>query len=220
MDYKEKLRRANKKRKEGDIKITDKDLLRAKESLKDEIDNEVESLQEKLSKIVDNPDKGSAVYRRRLDKICKVIEEKFLSNRLNVETLTFCADFYQRIEVFMNYTKRKDTETGVTIIETDIHDLISEMYKSMYINFLLSYLEGEFNFKLPYFGKLYLKRVQRFSPFLQKMTEIVLGRITLDKELRKDLVDIDKKKKINMVSDILLETKKILAAKLYADLVK
>ena len=187
---------------------------KAKLIIQQELEDEKEKLKVKILKLMDSS-KGSIQYNRRLDKIYMLLKEKLMYEG-DYKKLLHNADFYQKIELFMNYDREKVKETGDLIITTDIDTLIGEVFKSLYINFILSFLEDEKGyFNLPYLGKLRVKEVRRFHPLQKQIISFFYGRVLLDEDLRKDLKKILDEEKIKVIDDVLQDTRKALYEKIY-----
>lgn len=176
------------------------------------IDNELmeekEKLKERLSKLMGNS-KETYKYKKRLDKIFKILNDKLMYEG-KYQKIFRNADFYQKLELFMDY--EKDDEGNIV---TDIDKVIGEVFKSLYINFILSFLEREERFPLPYFGELKIKEIDRFNPLFSRNIHYFYGRMYLDKALRKDLQKIDKEEKIDIIDNVLTQTKKALVEKMF-----
>lgn len=188
---------------------------KANKILDEELEQQKVRLKEKLSVLLGN-NHSSAQYTRRLDTIFKTLKDKLMYEG-NYKKLLRNADFYQKLELFMNYDEEV-VEVGNTqkkVITTDIYKLIGEVFLSLYINFILSFLDDESEFPLPYFGRLKIKEIDRFNPFHNKNIHYFYGRIFLDDALRKDLQRIDKEEKLDLIDDALKHTEKILREKMY-----
>jgi hypothetical protein len=189
------------------ISEKEKDKIRA--AVQSEIDEGKEEIQRKLDRLLG---KGLSEYqyKRRIDKIYKLLRDTLMLGQ-NHKKLIRSADFYQKIELFMNY--RRDTATG--LIETPIDKLIGEVFKSMYINFILHFLDDEGDFPIPYLGMLRIKEIDRFNPLWNKNIHYFYGRVYLDEGLRKDLQNINKGEKIGMVKDAINDMGEILSEKVF-----
>jgi len=191
----------------------------AKETASKMLDIDLEEQKEKLKTKLSNllgKSASSIQYHRRLDTIFRILKEKLMYNG-NYKKLLKNADFYQKVEMFMNYEEEKVSigDDSRTVITSDIYTLIGEVYKSMYINFILSFLDDEKDFPLPYFGKLRIKEIDRYNPLYDKNVHYFYGRVYLDEALRKDLKKIDKEDKIEIIDDALKHTRKILTEKIF-----
>ena len=103
----------------------------------------------------------------------------------------------------MNYDKS-------TYNDDEIYELISQVFKSLYINFLLAYLEEDEYIPLPYIGKIRIKELDRYSNFHKKMIKYFYGVIKLDDQIRKEIKQIEKGLKIEAVNETMAETKRVL----------
>jgi len=120
----------------------------------------------RLRRVKDRAD--LAYYKRKMDQVYNYIEENCFPHG-DRHFILDMADFYQKIEVFMKYDKEKYNES-------EIYNLIAEVFKSYYINFILYFLDakrGE-RFPVPYIGdyKLKHKKLQVNSPLKSKKKHI------------------------------------------------
>jgi hypothetical protein len=189
---------------------TIKDVSNNSEILKEEIRKDTSELREKIHKLLDKH-QGKSRSDKRLNKIYRLILGK--AEELGKSRFFDNPDFYAKIEAFMTYKSKQDIN-GDTVIATDIDDLIGEVFKSLYINFLLNYLEGESCIPFPYFGEMYIKEVTRLDESYSEKTKFFYGKMKLDKDLREDLHSIDNDEKLPIIESILEDTKKILMDKL------
>ncbi len=157
-------------------------------------------LEKKLSKFGKMAE--SRYYYRRLNKIFNIMKERCFFEVKPIKVLAG-ADFYQKIELFMNYDKS-------TYNDDEIYELISQVFKSLYINFLLAYLEEDEYIPLPYIGKIRIKELDRYSNFHKKMIKYFYGVIKLDDQIRKEIKQIEKGLKIEAVNETMAETKRVL----------
>lgn len=190
-----------------------------KDKINEQLDLDLLKQKEKLKKRIDDiigSDKSSYLYKRRLDTIFKSLKDKLLYDE-SCRKLIKSVDFYQKVEMFMNYDEESMNfnEESKKVITTDIYTLIGEVFKGLYINFILNFLEEEPDFNIPYIGKIRIKEIDRFNPLFKKNIHFFYGRIFLDKSLREDLKRIDKEEKLMIIDSALERTKKILKEKVY-----
>lgn len=190
-----------------------------KEQVNLKLDSDLQKQKDKLKKRIDEiigSDKSAYFYKRRLETIFNTIKDKLLYDD-SCRKMLKSADFFQKIEMFMNYDEEKVEfgEEKKSVITTDIYSVISEVFKSLYINFILSFLEEEPDFMVPYIGRIRIKEVDRFNPLFKKNLHFFFGRIYLDKSLREDLKRIDKEEKLSIIDSALDRTRKILKEKIY-----
>ena len=195
------------------MKITDKEI--AKKDLDAKIESEKEKILKRLTKLI-GLGQGSAQYHKRLDKIYNLIKEKLFVNG-EYKQLLKSADMYQRIETFMDYeTEKVETTTGVyKVITTDIDSIIGEVFKSLYINIILAYLDDEESFGIPYIGKLFVSQSKKYHPIFKKIVKSLRCKFNLDPDFRKDLHRIDREEKIEVIDTAIKSMKKTLYEKVF-----
>ena len=160
-----------------------------------------------LTKLSRFQKEGDSRYvRRRLDRIFEILKERCFYEG-NPKKVLSGADFYQKIELFMNYDKKHYTDE-------ETYEMIAQVFKSLYMNFLLAFLEEDEYMPIPYIGKIKIKNVVRYSPFHRKEIKKYYGIVKLDPDLRKELNKIDKGQKIDLIKETLDTTEKILKEKI------
>ncbi len=194
-----------------DKELQGEDLEKAKQIMEAQLEADKENLRSMINKILLST-QNEVQYNNRLVKICNIIRER-LNESTDAEKILQSSDIYQKIEVFMNYDYEIDENTGQKVITSDIYTLIGEVFKSLYVNFILSYLERERSFPLPYIGKIWIIKWRKFHPISKRVVEALVGKLALDKDLRNDLKKIEKKARIGIIDDILDETRKNLMDK-------
>jgi hypothetical protein len=186
---------------------------KASELIRIRLEEEKKNLKDNLHKIL-GVDNGSVTYKRRLDKIYKTLTDNLMTEG-DAKKLLVESDYYQKIELFMTYKEGKDEATNKKYITTNIYDIIGEVFKSMYILLILSFLEGEEFFYLPYIGKIAISDVVKFNSHAGKNSHYFYGKLILDRDLKRDLAKIDREEKLQVIKDILNKTRKNLMEKVY-----
>lgn len=161
-------------------------------------------LQQKLKRFAQEGE--SRYYKRRLDKIFEIMKERCFYEGKPLKVLQG-ADFYQKIELFMNY----DAEHYK---EDEVYELIAEVFKSLYMNFLLAYLEEDDYIPIPYIGRIKIKEINRYSEFHKMNIKKHYGIVKLDRDVTRDLRLIDKGEKIDLIQETMDETEKLLKEKI------
>ena len=161
-------------------------------------------LLEKLSRFQKKGD--SRYYKRRLDKIYEILKERCFYEGKPLKVLEG-ADFYQKIEAFMLYDKEHYSDE-------EIYELIAQVFRSLYTNFILAFLEDEDFIPLPYIGKIKIMDTEHYSEFHKMNVKRYYGIIKLDTDIRKELNAINKNQKIDMIQEVLDNTGKNLKDKI------
>ena len=161
------------------------------------------ALEAKLDKILKKDD--SRYYSRRLKWIYEIIQERCIMEGKKPEVLAG-ADFYQKIELFMNYDKD-------IYNDMEVYDFIAEVFKSYYVNFILAFLEGEKFVPLPYLGQIKMREFERYSHMHKRMVNSFFGTVKLDPRVKRELKKINKGLKTDIIKDTLDETERILTEK-------
>jgi hypothetical protein len=189
-------------------KVSDPKELRkkAKDVLEQEIEEDRIKILNKVEALI-GKESDSANYRKRLNHIYRMLKEKLMLGG-DYKKLLRGADFYQRIETFMNY----EYDSKDNVIKGDVYDIIGEVFKSLYINFILAYLDDDPVF-LPYLGNLKVKEVDRFHPMHKKNIHYIFGNVQLDEQLKRDIRRIDREDKLDIITDVLRNTRKSLIEK-------
>jgi len=190
---------------------------RASKILDAELAEQRENLRKRIFQLVGLAS-SSSKQTRRIDRIFQNLKDKLMFDG-NYSKLVKNADFYSRIESFMDYDKEiitgPDGKNPQTVITSDIDSIIGEVFKAMYILFILTFLDGETEFPLPYLGRLKIREIDRFNPLHKKNVHYFYGRMYLDPALRRDLQRIDKEEKLDIIDVALKQTEKILTEKMY-----
>lgn len=176
----------------------------AKSVILDDLEEEQEKLGEKLKKFLNQ--ENEHYFTKHLKRIFEVIKDRCLMHG-SPPKLLMGADFYQKIELFMNYDRESYSDH-------EIYDLICEVFKSFYINFILAYLEDEDYIPLPYIGKIKLQEVMKYSEFHKEIVKFYYGVIRLDDQFRGELKNIREGKSSNITDSALEQTEKILNEKI------
>ena len=195
------------------MKTTDKEL--AKKELDAKIESEKDKILSRLTKLI-GLRQGSSQYNKRLDKIYNIIKEKLFING-EYKQLLKSADLFQRIETFMDYeTEKVETTTGTyKVIVTDIDNIIGEVFKSLYINIILSYLDDDEFFNIPYIGKLFISQIKKYNPIFKKIVKSLHCRFKIDSDFKKDIHKIDREEKIEIIDTAIKSMKKVLYEKVF-----
>jgi len=130
--------------KESEVSNTKKMREMIKSRLMEDLSQGKEGLELRISRVKERAD--SKFYKRKMDQLYSYIEDKGFPNGDRSQIMDM-ADFYQKIELFMEYDKEDYSEE-------EIYRLIAEVYKSMYVNFILYFLNAEHGetFPIPYIG--------------------------------------------------------------------
>jgi hypothetical protein len=166
-----------------------------------------DALEANLDKFINNKE-DSKYYKRRLNRIMEHMQNKcFYEGKPN--KVLESADFFQKIELFMDYDSEEYSDDA-------IYKIIGEVFKSMYINFLLLYMDEEEEYMpLPYIGELRLKDAEHYSEMHKKSIKSFFGSIKLDKTLLKELKKIRAGEKLSIIDDLIEDTAEELKKKAY-----
>jgi hypothetical protein len=178
----------------------------AKLTIDSEIEEQKKVILEKIKDFMGKDFKDPIRYNKRLAKIMTMIKEKLLSDG-ETSNLLKNADIYQKIELFMTY----DVEEETGHIKNDIYEIIGEVFKAFYILFILSHLEEEPEFMIPYLGNMRIKEVERFIPLFDKIVHYFYGSVNLDKTLRSELHKMKREEKTETLKHILKKTEESLS---------
>jgi hypothetical protein len=175
-----------------------------KSQLADSLFVSKDQLEVKLKKLMKDS-YGNHFYERRLNRILDIIYEGgFVTGK--APKILGSADFYQKIEAFMNYDKE-------IFGEREIFTLIEQVYKSMYIVFILSFLDDA-PFNVPYLGAIHATSKEIYSELLKKKCHgVYLGFKALP-EVKEDLKKLSLGEKIDIIDEVLLDTEEVLAKKI------
>jgi len=154
-----------------------------------------------------NKETDARYYDRRLQKILEVMKDKCFFNGKPKKAL-LGADLYQKIELFMDYNNSKFSED-------EIYEIIGQVFKGLYVNVVLGYLEEADYIPIPYIGKVKIKEVDRYSELHKRLIKSFYGIIKLDPDLKREIKSIHENEQINLFEDAIKETEEILQGQIH-----
>lgn len=164
----------------------------AREVVIKELNHEIDQLSAKLDNVLGESSSSRASSRQRLMQILTLLRGRLLVPGYDKKIL-HNADLYQRIESFMLYDKDTD----------DVYTLIGEVFRSLYVNFILYYLDDEQpRFSLPYLGEITVHNRMKDGTAGKGDSQKICS-FKMDRNLLSDLKRVDRDEQMSVIQDLL-----------------
>lgn len=178
------------------------------------IQEERDRLKLKLDKFLLNAGNGKYIWRRRLDRIFLYLREKAFGVHDRNHDLLAEIDFYHKIELMMDIDYDKlNPDLSQQEKEEFVIGFIGQVFKSYYIQFLLSYLEDKESIPLPHIGQVGLRVKEGFSSLHRRPMKTIVGRLRLTTKVRKEVRALQDGERTDVIMDAIGATEKILQEK-------
>jgi hypothetical protein len=170
----------------------DNEVKEAREVAVKELNYEIDQICINLDRILGESSSSKASSKQRLTRVVALLKDR-LAIPGHGKDIFHNADLYQRIEAFMLYSKDTD----------DIYTLIGEVFRSLYVNFILSYLSSdESGFMIPYLGEITIHdRVK--DETAGKGDSQKIGSFKMNRNLLSDLKRADRDEQLIVIQDLL-----------------